>query len=394
MPDHLGHGVEMEHKAPCHSVDAIIHDEFQCLSSHIKHLMDSQDIVYVSHAPSKRPDPRTPRPGACFSTFVSRHVKPPPVQSYMNTLRDRMGHLVGQHWAAHTGHQPSTTPASPAVYAEHTTAPPPPTVPAAAPPPPLPFTHTPAPTPYAPSPGTVTVSPASTPAPVAAHHHVNASGPSSAPTPVAAPPHLPPSGPGPVPAPPPGLPASAHLSPVTPPHVAAPAVSVAADAAPSVPAPSVAPISSFTPPPKAAVAPPAKKAAQSATSSKPRMGTVKEPHKLSALAPEKAERTADVKPSIPATADGSSLSVPAVTQQQQAPDPAPNPAPAPFVANPCDSTSAANSLISQIKPDIFLSLVQMVQKNTLKFYIHVTEEEGQNQLCTEIKVSILFLFFF
>ena len=61
------------------------------------------------------------------------------------------------------------------------------------------------------------------------------------------------------------------------------------------------------------------------------------------------------------------------------------PASDPTPANPRDSTSAANSLISKI-----LSLVELVQNNTMKFYIYVTGEDSENRLCTEIKVGTSF----
>ncbi|XP_063065427.1 protein TASOR isoform X3 [Engraulis encrasicolus] len=341
----------------CQSLDTIIQDEFQSLSSHIKHLMDSQAIMYAPPASAKRPDvnARALRPGACFSTFVSRHVKPPAIQSYMNTLRDRMGHVVSQPWTAQSKPHPNVPSAS--AYREHTGVPS--TVASSAA---QTFPFAPAPT-YAPS-GTVTVSPAST-----------AAVPSSG---------LPP--PGPISAAPP-LVTAVHLSPITPPQATpSPAASIASEAA----APSsslgpaaaavTTPVSSFTPPPAKTADPAPRKKSSSSSSS--RHHRTKESHKSHA-----SERSAEGKSTSSSEGSSTPLTAAALAahQQQQPQQTVTDACSSYAVAHPTDSKSAANSLISQIKPDIFLSLVQMVQKNTLKFYIHVSDEDAQNQLCTEIK---------
>ncbi|KAG5282460.1 hypothetical protein AALO_G00056270 [Alosa alosa] len=366
VPERIPRGAEGESsKAMGQSLDTIVHNEFQCLSSHIKHLMDSQHIYYAPQPPAQRPDPHLLRLSTTFSTFVSHHVKPLPVQPYLSTLRERIGHLVGP---------PRSTPA-PVVKVEH---PVPVTVTASTPPA---ITPTPA-FALAPAPGPVTVTLAPTTALPPVHPPANAVGLAPA-APMVTPSHPPPNVSGAISAPPAVL-TPHHPAPIAPAHVAPPAVSTTAAAAASTPPPAVAPASSFTPPakaPAASVAPLAK------TSRKPRMGTVKDPHKPLAAATEKAEKTADVKPMVSALAPELPVSSPsAVSQPQQAPPPSSDPAPVPAAtANPSDSTSAANSLISQIKPDVFLSLVQMVQRNTLKFYIHVTEDDSETQLCTEIK---------
>ncbi|XP_062396653.1 protein TASOR [Sardina pilchardus] len=368
VPERIPRRADGDSKAMGQSLDAIVHNEFQCLSSHIKHLMDSQHIYYAPQAPAQWPDPHLLRLSSTFSTFVSHHVKPLAVQPYLGTLRERIGHLLAP---------PRSAPA-PGVKVEH-----PVTVTASTPPA---FTPTSAFT-LAPAPGPLTVTAAPTTVLPPVHSPANAIGLAPAAPMVVTPSHPPPNVSGAISAPP-AVPTLHHPAPIAPAHVAPSAVSITAAAA-STPPPAVAPTSSFTPPakaPTASVAPPAK------TSSKPRMGTVKDPHKPLATAMEKAEKTPEVKPMVSALALDPPVSSPsAVSQLQQqqphqAPPPSSDPAlvPAP-TANPSDSTSAANSLISQIKPDVFLSLVQMVQRNTLKFYIHVSEEDSETQLCTEIK---------
>uniref|UniRef100_A0AAY4EFM9 DUF3715 domain-containing protein n=1 Tax=Denticeps clupeoides TaxID=299321 RepID=A0AAY4EFM9_9TELE len=88
---------------------------------------------------------------------------------------------------------------------------------------------------------------------------------------------------------------------------------------------------------------------------------------------KKSEKPASEEPGATSTAEQS---------PSQAGSSHPVSAPPSETAPPIPTSSVANSIIGQIKPDIFLSLVEMVQKNTLKFYIH---DEVESELCAEIK---------
>ncbi|XP_031421796.2 protein TASOR isoform X2 [Clupea harengus] len=329
VPEHSPYGVDGHRKATGQSVDTILHEEFQCLSSHIKHLMDCKNIYYVSQPPSQRTDPHLLRLSSTFSSFVSHHVNPPPVQPYISTLREQMGSLIGRPRFAPRPHT------APAVKVEH---PAPVTVSASAP-----TAFTPAP---AFAPGPVTVTSVSTLAQTPVHPPVDALCLTSAAHAVVAPSHHPPSAPVSV--------SPWGLTPVCSAPIAL-AVSMAATAAP----PAVAPAPPVAPAPKKAAPAP----------SKFRMGTIKDPCKPPTVSPEKAERIADVKSTVSTPAE---VHVSSPSMAAPASDPTP--------ANPRDSTSAANSLISKI-----LSLVELVQNNTMKFYIYVTGEDSENRLCTEIK---------
>lgn len=296
--------------------------------------MDCKNIYYVSQPPSQRTDPHLLRLSSTFSSFVSHHVNPPPVQPYISTLREQMGSLIGRPRFAPRPHT------APAVKVEH---PAPVTVSASAP-----TAFTPAP---AFAPGPVTVTSVSTLAQTPVHPPVDALCLTSAAHAVVAPSHHPPSAPVSV--------SPWGLTPVYSAPIAL-AVSMAATAAP----PAVAPAPPVAPAPKKAAPAP----------SKFRMGTIKDPCKPPTVSPEKAERIADVKSTVSTPAE---VHVSSPSMAAPASDPTP--------ANPRDSTSAANSLISKI-----LSLVELVQNNTMKFYIYVTGEDSENRLCTEIKVGTSF----
>lgn len=68
----------------------------------------------------------------------------------------------------------------------------------------------------------------------------------------------------------------------------------------------------------------------------------------------------------------------------QNPNPNPNPDPA---AGP---NLLTNSLIGQLKPEVFSSLVEIfkdVTKNTVKFYIYSSDEGEESPVCKQIKVQ-------
>lgn len=48
------------------------------------------------------------------------------------------------------------------------------------------------------------------------------------------------------------------------------------------------------------------------------------------------------------------------------------------------SSTVGGSVIGQIKPDVLCTLMEIMQKNAVKFYIQRGDEESE--LCTEIKV--------
>nr|XP_015203488.1 PREDICTED: protein TASOR isoform X2 [Lepisosteus oculatus] len=86
---------------------------------------------------------------------------------------------------------------------------------------------------------------------------------------------------------------------------------------------------------------------------------------------ERETLTVDSKDQVPLLGDASSTEDPAESAVL-------GPAP-----------SSINNLISQLKPEVFSSLVKIikdVQKNTVKFYIH---SEGESEICTEIKEYLM-----
>ncbi|XP_028848724.1 LOW QUALITY PROTEIN: protein TASOR-like [Denticeps clupeoides] len=260
------------HKSDDHSmgalVDTVVREEFQHLCVDIQQVMESQHIYYISQPPLHKLENSKLNRNAGFSPYISQYISPHPVQGYVNTLRERMSHVIGP-------------------------------------------------------PGIVRECHRMPPAPVSV--------PSTLPGPVSA--------------------------------IPTPSV---------VPSPSPAP----TCPPAPVSLPDSSSAQQAkvqATMPKKEPPALSKPHQGPVREAGKNEKPASEEPGATSTAEQS---------PSQAGSSHPVSAPPSETAPPIPTSSVANSIIGQIKPDIFLSLVEMVQKNTLKFYIH---DEVESELCAEIK---------
>uniref|UniRef100_A0A8C1WKD6 Transcription activation suppressor b n=1 Tax=Cyprinus carpio TaxID=7962 RepID=A0A8C1WKD6_CYPCA len=75
-------------------VDTILDSEFQNLCTGIQKLMEAQDIIYNSQPPLPRCEDQAKWSSSAFSPFVSKYVSPLPVQGYVNTLCEKMSHLI------------------------------------------------------------------------------------------------------------------------------------------------------------------------------------------------------------------------------------------------------------------------------------------------------------
>ncbi len=259
-------------------VDTILDNEFQNLCMGIQKLMEAQHIIYNPQPPLLRCEDQAKWSSSAFSPFVSKYVSSMPVQSYVNTLCEKMNHLIQ---APRASEQPVAVVSPPAVAPVPTRVPPVP-----------PSSAMPAPAqPTLPSPP--------------AHPHTKISSP---------------------------LPKSQALSSK----------------------------------PQATL--------KSPRSGKHRLGTVREVHLFS------AERSADPKSAdvvekpMCSPSAGSASQPPVASVQEISSEP----------THAGTSSIVGGSVIGQIKPDVLCTLMEIMQKNAVKFYIQRGDEESE--LCTEIKV--------
>ncbi|KAL0158449.1 hypothetical protein M9458_046525, partial [Cirrhinus mrigala] len=251
-------------------VDTILDSEFQNLCTGIQSLMETQHIIYNPEPPLPRCEDQANWSSPAFSPFVSKYVSPLPVQSYVNTLCEKMNRLVR---APRASVQPVAVVSPPAVApvpAPLPPAPPPPTMPAPA-------------QPTLPSPP--------------AHPHTKTSSP---------------------------VPKSQAMS--------------------------SKPQATLKPPP----------------SGKHRLGTVREVHLFS------GEKSADPKNTD--VAENPIASQPPLASVPEIPS---------ETTLAGTSSTVGGSVIGQLKPDVLCTLVEIMQKNAVKFYIQRGDEESE--LCTEIK---------
>uniref|UniRef100_A0A671QGG0 Protein TASOR-like n=1 Tax=Sinocyclocheilus anshuiensis TaxID=1608454 RepID=A0A671QGG0_9TELE len=75
-------------------VDTILNSEFQNLCTGIQKLMEDQHIIYNHQPPLPRCEDQAKWSSSAFSPFVSKYVSSMPVQSYVNTLCEKMNHLI------------------------------------------------------------------------------------------------------------------------------------------------------------------------------------------------------------------------------------------------------------------------------------------------------------
>uniref|UniRef100_A0A672NFG4 Uncharacterized LOC107560869 n=1 Tax=Sinocyclocheilus grahami TaxID=75366 RepID=A0A672NFG4_SINGR len=258
-------------------VDTILNSEFQNLCTGIQKLMEDQHLIYNHQPPLPRCEDQAKWSSSAFSPFVSKYVSSMPVQSYVNTLCEKMNHLIR---APRASVQPVAVVSPPAV------------APVPAPlPPALPTSAMPAPAqPTLPSPP--------------AHPHTKTSSP---------------------------VPKSQALS--------------------------SKPQATLKPHP----------------SGKNRLGTVKEVHLFSA---EKSadHKSTDVVENPMCSPLAGSASQPPVASVPEIPS-------EPTHAG--TSSTVGGRVIGQIKPDVLCTLMEIMQKNAVKFYIQRGDEESE--LCTEIK---------
>lgn len=260
------------------AVDTILDSEFQNLCTGIQSLMEAQHIIYNPQPPLPRCEDQTNWSSPAFSPFVSKYVSPLPVQSYVNTLCEKMNHLTR---APRASVQPVAVVSPPAV------APVPAPLPPAPPPPAMP----------APAQPTLPSPPA--------HPHTKTSSP---------------------------VPKSQALL--------------------------SKPQATLKPPP----------------SSKHRLGTVKEVHLF--LGEKSADpKCTDVAENSMCSPSAGSASQPLLASVPEVPS-------EPTHAG--TSSTVGGSVIGQLKPDVLCTLVEIMQKNAVKFYIQRGDEESE--LCTEIKV--------
>uniref|UniRef100_A0A9J7YDP0 Transcription activation suppressor b n=1 Tax=Cyprinus carpio carpio TaxID=630221 RepID=A0A9J7YDP0_CYPCA len=258
-------------------VDTILDSEFQNLCTGIQKLMEAQDIIYNSQPPLPRCEDQAKWSSSAFSPFVSKYVSPLPVQGYVNTLCEKMSHLIQ---APRASVQPVAVVSPPAV----------------------------------------------------------------APVPAPLPPAPPPS----------AMPAPAQptlLSPPAHPHTKT-----------SSPVPKSQALSSK---PQATLKPP--------PSGKHRFGTVKEVHLFSAEKSADPKSTDVVENPMCSPSSGSASQPPIASVPEIPSEP----------THAGTSSTLGGSVIGQIKPDVLCTLMEIMQKNAVKFYIQRGDEESE--LCTEIK---------
>lgn len=170
--------------------------------------------------------------------------------------------------------------------------------------------------------------------------------------------------------PPAVAPVPAHLPPAPPPSV------MPAPAQPTLPSPPAHPhTKTSSPVPKSqALSSKSQAILKPPSSSKHRLGTVREVHLFSA---EKSTdpKSSDVVESPMCSPSAGSASHPPIPSVPEMPS-------EPTLAG--SSSTVGGSVIGQIKPDVLCTLMEIMQKNAVKFYIQRGDEESE--LCTEIKV--------
>uniref|UniRef100_A0A671K722 Protein TASOR-like n=1 Tax=Sinocyclocheilus anshuiensis TaxID=1608454 RepID=A0A671K722_9TELE len=108
-------------------------------------------------------------------------------------------------------------------------------------------------------------------------------------------------------------------------------------------------------------------------SGKHRLGTIKEVHLF--LAEKSADpKSADVVENLICSPSSGSASQPPIASVPEIPS---------EPSHAGTSSTVGGSVIGQIKPDVLCTLVEMMQKNAVQFYIQRGDEESE--LCTEIK---------
>uniref|UniRef100_A0AAR2IN61 Transcription activation suppressor b n=1 Tax=Pygocentrus nattereri TaxID=42514 RepID=A0AAR2IN61_PYGNA len=98
VPDSVGDeaasGADRPGQAAGRTLDSILDQEFQNLCTGIRELMDSQQILYVSQPPPPRHEGRANGLESTFSPYVSNYISPPTVQTYVNTLCEKMNRMI------------------------------------------------------------------------------------------------------------------------------------------------------------------------------------------------------------------------------------------------------------------------------------------------------------
>uniref|UniRef100_A0A8C1EM08 Transcription activation suppressor b n=1 Tax=Cyprinus carpio carpio TaxID=630221 RepID=A0A8C1EM08_CYPCA len=75
-------------------VDTILDSEFQNLCTGVQNLMEAQNIIYNHQPPLPRCEDQAKWSSSSFSPFVSKYVSSVPMQSYVNTLCEKMNRLI------------------------------------------------------------------------------------------------------------------------------------------------------------------------------------------------------------------------------------------------------------------------------------------------------------
>ncbi|XP_078144495.1 protein TASOR isoform X2 [Centroberyx gerrardi] len=149
---------------------------------------------------------------------------------------------------------------------------------------------------------------------------------------------------------------------------------------PQVATSNLTPPPTATPPPKTKVEPSQSKSAASSHSRK--LGTVKE------------KASTKTKTDAASTGLGGEMYSPSQVTDSPESNSTQNPSPNPGSAPGTGSNLLANSLIGQLKPEVFSSLVEIfkdVTKNTVKFYIYSGDEGDESTVCKEIKGYLISL---
>ncbi|XP_029911332.1 protein TASOR isoform X2 [Myripristis murdjan] len=159
------------------------------------------------------------------------------------------------------------------------------------------------------------------------------------------------------------------------------------------PAPKVSPpppqaaTSNLTPPP--AITPTPKSKAEPSQS---KSGAVSHSRKMGTVKDKASTKT---KTEASSTEQGGEIYSPSqVTTDSPESNSTQNPSPNPGSAPAPGSNLLANSLIGQLKPEVFSSLVEIfkdVTKNTVKFYIYSGDEGDERTVCKEIKEYLISL---
>lgn len=175
--------------------------------------------------------------------------------------------------------------------------------------------------------------------------------------------------------PPAVAPVPAHLPPAPPPSVMPPSV-MPAPAQPTLPSPPAHPhTKTSSPVPKSqALSGKSQATLKPPSSSKHRLGTVREVHLFSAEKSTDPKSSDVVESPLCSPSAGSAIHppIPSVPEMPSEPTLAGT------------SSTVGGSVIGQIKPDVLCTLMEIMQKNAVKFYIQRGDEESE--LCTEIKV--------